>query len=182
MWSNWAEKATEALEKTGDALTRAATNAGKSARNKQHQQQSETDAAVASGLEAPSPRVRYDAQPTIAQLPPDSNKNDRDDNEANKADFFMNFNALSQGWSNVVETTKQSMKHAEQNMKEGQQMLREKILARAMPKKRDPSLPLDIEALKDAEVVYITDRIITMGHPASTFCLFLQLSCDCHRV
>jgi len=31
---------------------------------------------------------------------------------------------------------------------------------------RDQSLPLDTEALKDAEVVYITDRIITMGHPA----------------
>jgi tensin len=32
--------------------------------------------------------------------------------------------------------------------------------------KRDPRLPLDVEALRDAEVVYITDRILTMSHPA----------------
>mmetsp|Transcript_331 Transcript_331/g.819 ORF Transcript_331/g.819 Transcript_331/m.819 type:complete len:794 (+) Transcript_331:54-2435(+) len=33
--------------------------------------------------------------------------------------------------------------------------------------KRDPQLPLDVDALRDANVVYITDRIITMGHPAT---------------
>ncbi|KAL3775396.1 hypothetical protein ACHAW5_009953 [Stephanodiscus triporus] len=30
---------------------------------------------------------------------------------------------------------------------------------------RDLGLPLDVEALRDAEVVYVTDRIVTMGHP-----------------
>ena len=30
---------------------------------------------------------------------------------------------------------------------------------------RDLELPLDVEALRDAEVVYVTDRILTMGHP-----------------
>ncbi|KAL3811432.1 hypothetical protein ACHAXA_006656, partial [Cyclostephanos tholiformis] len=38
--------------------------------------------------------------------------------------------------------------------------------------KRDIDLPLDIEALHNAEVVYITDRLLTMGHP------HLQLSVD----
>lgn len=38
--------------------------------------------------------------------------------------------------------------------------------------RRDLSLPLDVEALRDAEVVYVTDRIITMGHP------FMQSSTD----
>ena len=33
------------------------------------------------------------------------------------------------------------------------------------PYKRDPTLPLDVEALRDAEVVYITDRIVTLSHP-----------------
>jgi len=31
---------------------------------------------------------------------------------------------------------------------------------------RDLSLPLDSDALRDADVVYITDRIVCMGHPA----------------
>ena len=31
---------------------------------------------------------------------------------------------------------------------------------------RDVNLALDVESLRDAEVVYITDRIISMGHPA----------------
>jgi len=30
---------------------------------------------------------------------------------------------------------------------------------------RDISLPLDVDALRDAEVVYVTDRIITLSHP-----------------
>ena len=30
----------------------------------------------------------------------------------------------------------------------------------------DLSLPVDTESLIDAEVVYVTDRVITMGHPA----------------
>jgi protein-tyrosine phosphatase len=30
----------------------------------------------------------------------------------------------------------------------------------------DLSLPLDSDSLRDAEVVYLTDRLITMGHPA----------------
>mmetsp|Transcript_12434 Transcript_12434/g.26234 ORF Transcript_12434/g.26234 Transcript_12434/m.26234 type:complete len:916 (+) Transcript_12434:117-2864(+) len=40
------------------------------------------------------------------------------------------------------------------------------------PYKRDVSLPLDVEALRDAEVVYITDRIVTLSHP------FLQSTTD----
>ncbi len=30
----------------------------------------------------------------------------------------------------------------------------------------DVSLPLDSDSLRDAEVVYLTDRLITMSHPA----------------
>ncbi|KAL3797386.1 hypothetical protein HJC23_010512 [Cyclotella cryptica] len=33
------------------------------------------------------------------------------------------------------------------------------------PYKRDVHLPLDVDALRDAEVVYITDRIVTLSHP-----------------
>ena len=76
---------------------------------------------------------------------------------------------ISQGWFNVIDATKATLKHAEDAMNE-QKMLFEQNIIRSIKnnyRKRDVSLPLDVEALQDAEVVYITDRIITMGHPTS---------------
>jgi hypothetical protein len=156
MWSNWAETAkssvTQAFEKTGDAISKAATQAGKSARAKNEAAVDKAEASPAS----PAPG-RYD-QPTIATLPPQ------------RQELLSN---LSQGWSSVVETTRASMKQAEAKVKEQQILLQERLAkARASYYKRDPSLPLDVEALKDAEVVYITDRLITMGHPASKWLRF----------
>ena len=160
MWSTWAESAkssvTQALEKTGDVLSKAATNAGKSARAK-------NEAAAAAVVEespaCPAPG-RYD-EPTIAMLPPPPPVVQRQD---------QLLTSLSLGWSSVVETTRASVKQAEAKVKEQQILLQERLnKARASFYKRDPSLPLDVEALKDAEVVYITDRLITMGHPASKY-------------
>lgn len=39
-------------------------------------------------------------------------------------------------------------------------------VSRILPIFSDLSLPLDSESLRDAEVVYLTDRLITMSHPA----------------
>lgn len=159
MWSNWAESAkasvTQALEKTGDALSKAATQAGKSARA-----QGET------AKEAPSSSAPegYD-QPTIAVLPPLPSSQQQQLPQQQPNDIL---NHLSKGWSSVVETTRASMKQAEAKVKEQQILLQDRLAkTRGNFYKRDPSLPLDVEALKDAEVVYMTDRIITMGHPAS---------------
>ena len=176
MWNSWAETAkssmTQALEKTGDVISKAATNAGKSARtnkpgddgaddpkSEQQQQQQQQQ-----GGEAADSPTWYD-QPTIAAIP-------------DKRQEILS--SLTQGWSNMLETTKQSMKEAEQKVEASWKNAEEKVkarlsMARTAYYKRDPSLPLDVEALKDAEVVYITDRIITMGHPASEFFLFLLL-------
>lgn len=162
MWSNWAENAkssmTQALEKTGDAISKAATQAGKSAR------EHEDDAAASSDPEPATTQTgRYD-EPTIAALP-------------EKRQEILN--NLSQGWSSVVQSTKASMKQAEEKVKHQQVLLQERLSkARAAYYKRDPSLPLDVDALKDAEVVYITDRIITMGHPACKSVLLLLLAID----
>lgn len=79
----------------------------------------------------------------------------------------------------MVETTRASMKHAELQIKEQHSLLQERLHQAARNRnststyKRDPTLPLDVDALKDAEVVYITDRLITMGHPASKCVLYV---------
>jgi hypothetical protein len=182
MWSSWAENAkssmTQALEKTGDVITKAATNAGKSARKKGQQESvaTATTEVTAVGSSNISSSGGYDAQPTIAAIPaPDSN---------NKGPELLH--SISQGWSQMMENTRASMKHAEEIVKEQQLMIQQKLSkVRSAYYKRDPSLPLDVQALQDAEVVYITDRIITMGHPACkplTDCYFFCRRLCCHSI
>lgn len=67
---------------------------------------------------------------------------------------------LQQGWGSVVQSTKHALDATREAVEKEQSRLFNS------PVKRDPRLPLDMEALRDAEVVYITERIITMGHPA----------------
>jgi hypothetical protein len=94
----------------------------------------------------------------------------KDETTSNNTNIMKSFVS---GWNTVIETTKASVKNAEIKVKEQQHFLQQQLTkARVAYYKRDPSLPLDIDALKDAEVVYITDRLITMGHPASMYFFF----------
>lgn len=78
--------------------------------------------------------------------------------------FLGNFQA---GWSSVVANTKASINKAQNVVEEQQARLTEKLnQVRALSYKRDPTLPLDVVALKDAHVVYLTDRLISLSHPA----------------
>ena len=92
------------------------------------------------------------------------------------------------GWSSVTESVKKATEAVEENSvkfsrqlaKQTEQFKKEAVTAahnigvpqelmqgvRGVYYKRDPALPLDVKALKDAEVVYITSRLITMSHPA----------------
>jgi tensin len=71
------------------------------------------------------------------------------------------------GWGSMVEATKQALE-ATRDAVEHQKhsLLKEVVHRRAMDYARTVDMPLDVAALKDADVVYVTDRIITMGHPA----------------
>lgn len=69
---------------------------------------------------------------------------------------------LSSNWKSVVEATK----HAVDETRKVVEKEQSRLFDNKKPVKRDLKLPLDVEALRDAEVVYITERIITMGHPA----------------
>ena len=155
---------TQALEKTGDVISKAATNAGKTARNKPGDGPQED--ALEQQHEGETPT--WYEQPTIAAIPD------------KRQEILSSF---TQGLSHMLETTKQSMKEAEQKVEASWKQAEEKVkarlsMARTAYYKRDPSLPLDVEALKDAEVVYITDRIITMGHPACESCCLSLLCCS----
>ena len=179
MWSSWAESAkssvTQALDKTGDIISKAATNAGKSAREKNQ-----------SNIGTPQDQFHTN-QPTIVQLPPDPKKSVPLSTDAASTDINNNnstptqtssnstgnpnenqlLSSISQGWFNVLDATKATFKHAEEAINEQRAAFEQSVIKSIKNNyhKRDVSLPLDVEALQDAEVVYITDRIITMGHP-----------------
>jgi hypothetical protein len=172
MWSSWAESAkssvTQALDKTGDIISKAATNAGKSVREK-----NSNDNRI-------SQNKYHTNEPTIVQLPPDPKnpvplpvQDVVSDVPAampsiEKTNENHLLNNISQGWFNVLDATKATLKHAEDAIKEQKMMFEQSVIKSIKVnsyQKHDVSLPLDVEALQDAEVVYITDRIITMGHP-----------------
>ena len=177
MWSSWSESAksslTQALEKTGDAISKAATQAGKSAA-------ASPTSATSAGTRTSTTEEHASTTPTTtttttAAATSRGRYQDATPSQSTQQELLGNLQA---GWSSVLESTKASIKTAavvveeqqhklQENLKEQQHRLQEKLNeARAKYYKRDPKLPLDVVALKDAEVVYITDRIITMSHPA----------------
>jgi hypothetical protein len=184
MWSNWAESAkssvTRALDKTGDVISKVATNAGKATRerNSKNEVGHTTDSIVGDSNSNTHTNQYY--VPTIVELPPDPKKpvhhvdetqvqgtQEQQQSAASSSNENQLLSSISQGWFNVLDATVATFKHAEGAIKE-QRMIFEQTISKAVNNnfpERDVSLPLDVEALQDAEVVYITDRIITMGHP-----------------
>lgn len=73
--------------------------------------------------------------------------------------------SLKSTWTNFAKATQNVTQSAIQNIEREQTKIQARLFQKG-PYKRDLSLPLDTESLRDAEVVYITDRLITMGHPA----------------
>jgi hypothetical protein len=179
MWSSWGESAksyaTNALEKTGDVLSKAATNAGKTARH----EEAGSSAGAESSASASAGDATVEPQPVVAGRYADTGADAAKDNDSvnKQPEIFKNFQAgwssvvdnknFQAGWSSVNEFTKASLKTAQEAVEKEQFKISERLhKARRAFYKRDPKLPLDVEALQDAEVVYVTDRLITMGHPA----------------
>lgn len=73
---------------------------------------------------------------------------------------------LKKGWGSMLVATKQVVQEARVVVEKEQHRIAARLSDPDRPRRRDPSLPLDVEALQDAEVVYITDRIMTLSHPA----------------
>mmetsp|Transcript_35067 Transcript_35067/g.84906 ORF Transcript_35067/g.84906 Transcript_35067/m.84906 type:complete len:481 (+) Transcript_35067:36-1478(+) len=74
---------------------------------------------------------------------------------------------LQMGWTSITKRTAEATKDIKDLVDTERARLEENFALRKKGfYKRDPSLPLDREALSDADVTYVTDRIIIMGHPA----------------
>jgi hypothetical protein len=153
MWSSWSEKAAqatksmaEAFDSAGEAITQAASKA--------HVPQK--------GPMTPTGDDKM--EPTMS----DKDASPRPANTVDKEKLFKNFQA---GWTSVVESTKRTIDETKKAVESNQIKLEQGITQSLQFRKkgfykRDPTLPLDVQALRDAQVVYITDRIITMSHPA----------------
>jgi protein-tyrosine phosphatase len=163
MWS-WTEKAresitdatkglTETLEKTGEAITQAATKPKKP-------KNPEGDAEFSEQHQGDE---RQQQQPIAS-----SDNSSEGGPKLTHVDKDKFFNNIKMGWSSVVENTKRSIDATVEAVEKQSSRLEHSFpfSKKGGYYKRDPNLPLDVEALRDAEVVYVTDRIITMSHPA----------------
>lgn len=70
---------------------------------------------------------------------------------------------LSRGWGNVKEATRHTISATRKVIEEE---ITQFNSGTSNFHQRDLALPLDSAALGDTEVIYITDRVISMGHPA----------------
>lgn len=151
MWSSlsWAESATsrmtQALEKTGDAISKAATQAGRNARSSNSSNnQNDTDQQQQS-----KPKGRYDTTTAANSTTAPSN---------------TPMPSLAAAFTSAVSQTKHTVEH---KIKEQQAKLQQQISNAKLQYYQQQNRKLDLPALRDAQVVYITNRIITMGHPGS---------------
>jgi len=232
MWNNWAEsarknfqevseKAAEALEKTGDALTKAASNphsSGSSSRKVQKPKPvditsprnlesipaAESPAAEAGAAATTSTtgssadNIRAAAMAALARADSAEEGYKRRSNSKNSNNYSSNSNTsssnnntpksklslphlqlkspdfqhlsqnVSKGWHTFTESAKKGVAAAQEAVELEQKRLELLVSQRNAPKyySRELRLPLDVPALKAAEVVYVTDRIISMSHPA----------------
>jgi C2 domain of PTEN tumour-suppressor protein len=142
--SDTAKGIAESLEKAGDVITKSATSAVQSHSNRN---QNPSPSTAMDSVDVPAATPTASLSPSLSLQPQEL---------ASK---------LKSGWGTLVQSTKQTL-HKTQLVVEQEQL---RLAARwnsDRPYRRDPALPLDVEALRDAEVVYVTDRLLTMSHPA----------------
>lgn len=165
MWaSNWTKGIAEALEKTGEVIAQE----GKKATQGLTEALEKTGDAITHAATIVKPRegdhVESTTPSTLSRPMEDSQSQDRNNHTTTAANANVLKN-LQMGWSSVIEGTKQAVEATREAVELERSRLEHTFLRKGFYK-RDPKLPLDTEALRDAEVVYITDRIITMSHPA----------------
>lgn len=169
MWGNLGDR----LAGLGDALTERATAHAKQA----HQQQDGASAPSEGGtvVQMPPPPASSEGSESTATSSSAPQKplpqwasnlaasvSDRNNQQAALSTF--------RSWTtNVAESTKNIVNEVQHTLEKEQARIQANapsLFSKGSgPYKRDPDLPLDVEALRDAEVVYITDRIVTLSHP-----------------
>lgn len=139
----------DTLERTGEALTKQAQTIAK----KQEKKPNENDDTGTNR-----------ATTTDAQETPDSGE-EMSEQEQQEQQVEMG-DRFKKGWGNMMQATKQAVQEAREAVEKEQHRIAARLNHPDRPRRRDPALPLDVTALRDAEVVYITDRIMTLSHPA----------------
>jgi hypothetical protein len=171
MWSSWTEKAIKALEETTEALSAVERRASESVTNALERT---GEAITQAATKSTTPKQTADE----AAFEQAIDSVEKEVADSNSAPFAENIHLphipsidkakMMNIWSTVVESTKQAAEATKIATKEAMDATKEVVetsrsnLERQFLKKgfykRDPRLPLDAEALRDAEVVYITDR------------------------
>mmetsp|Transcript_36980 Transcript_36980/g.54294 ORF Transcript_36980/g.54294 Transcript_36980/m.54294 type:complete len:914 (-) Transcript_36980:222-2963(-) len=143
------ERIAAALERTGDMITEVATDHV----SKQRNSTAGTDGSSQGGSASTS---------ESATSSPKESKSNEETSDSPKRNPFT-----KERWGSILESTRKITTSVIDSTKHQIQQQHEAFLHSTTPRnRRATSLPLDTEALRDAEVVYITDRLITMGHPA----------------
>jgi hypothetical protein len=173
MWSAWSEKAKRALEETTEALStveRRATESFTIALERTGEAITQatvksSDSSTKTADEAAFEQAIDDVEKEVVESNTAETPNaDSPGHNSRAIDKAKMLNL----WSSVVESTKQAAKATKIITKEAMnatieavETSRSNIEQQFLTKgfyKRDPGLPLDVDALRDAEVVYITDR------------------------
>ena len=147
MWSlnNLLSEAEAAKERIASAIANQQNMSPTNKKNNENNNNNNKEEEETSASKSPS------LQPTIAAIP---TKNEE------------MLSSLKNTWSSFAQATQSVTKTAIHNIEREQEHIKAKLGLQQGPYKRDLSLPLDTESLRDAQVIYITDRLITMGHPA----------------
>lgn len=164
------ERLTSALKETNEALSSAASQHAQQI--KQSQSNGPTVSPSPSGETAEGQKTEDGSTQTNStnafalfggiKLPTEqSTPSNMFPNLSQQTELIDNFKT---GWVNVVEVTKNVVESTRDAVEKEQTRIH--ALMKKGPYTRDLKSPLDSESLRDAEVVYLTDRLITMSHPA----------------
>lgn len=152
------ERFASALKDTNDALSQRASEHAQQV--KMSQSSSTSNSQMASADDNEKVESKEDSSNTVAFSFQSIGKRSPKGEQNNEI-----FDSLKMGWGSVVEVTKNVVETTKEAMEKEQTRIQASLFANG-PYMRDLSLPLDSESLRDAEVVYLTDRLITMSHPA----------------
>lgn len=145
MWGGLGDR----LANLGDAISQGATAHAKTSHEKENKNSDASTAVTTEGG-------------TVVKMPPPPEGNPDDQGVPRWASNLGNWG------TNILESTKHIVEETKQTLEKEQARIQANapsLFSRGGPYKRDINLPLDVEALRDAEVVYITDRIVTLSHP-----------------
>lgn len=170
------------LGNVGDRLAELGDDLSRRAHSATHNNANINNATTAADDQPPPQQQQQQQDDNVVTS--NNNNNDEDQQQPQLPRWASNFatsvsdkqnqqamiGSLRNWTQNVVESTKHIVNETRETLEKEQARIQATApsLFRgggSGPYKRDPALPLDVEALRDAEVVYVTDRIVTLSHP-----------------